>query len=71
MNLLDFFSWVQGERILGQADLQVSMAKFSLSRSIKLNTAFIIAGYWIQNHTVMAGRDHSHPSWREEDSAGG
>lgn len=65
-HLLDLFSRVEWERILGQTDLQVCMAEFCLACGVKLNIALFITNHRVQNYAVMARRHHCHASRGEE-----
>lgn len=58
--LLNLFTRVEGERVLGQADLQVGVSELSLTWCIKLNLAFIITGSRVEHNTVVPGWHHDH-----------
>lgn len=58
--LLNLFTRVEGEGVLGEADLQVSMSELSLTWCIKLNLAFIITGNGVEHNTIVPGRHHDH-----------
>lgn len=67
-NLLDLLSWVEGERVLGQADLQVGMAQFGLTGLVEEDLAVIVPGYRVGDHTVVTWRHHGHTYWRKQHS---
>lgn len=69
--LLDLLSWVQGERVLREADLQVGVAKFSLTRLVKTDLLVITTSNRVDDHAVVTRRNHDHPDRREQDPEDG
>lgn len=67
-DLLDLLSGVQGERVLGQADLQVGVAELGLTRLVKEDLLVIIAGHGVDDHAVVTRRHHDHPNRQKENS---
>lgn len=65
-DLLDLLSGVQGERVPGQADLQVGVAELSLTGFIKEDLVAIITGHGVQDHAVVTRRHHDHTNRSEE-----
>lgn len=67
-NLLDLLAGVEGERILGQTDLKVSVAKFGLAGLVKEDLAVVVAGHRVADHAVVTWWHHHHTQWRKEHS---
>lgn len=70
-DLLHFLSRVQRERVLRQADLQVSVAKLGLTRLVEADLAVIIPGHGVEHYAVMPWRHHDHTNWSKEHSGKG
>lgn len=61
---------VQGERVLGQADLQVGVTQLGLSRLVKQDLGVVIAGHGVGDHTIVTRRHHDHAHRSEKHSGG-
>lgn len=65
-HLLNLFPWIERERVLGKADLQIGMAKFGLSRLVKEHLTIVVAGNRVDDHAVVPWRDHCHAHRRKQ-----
>lgn len=70
-DLPHLLSGVQGERVLGQADLLVGVPQLGLTRLVEQDLVVVVAGDGVGDHAVVSRRDHDHPDRREQNPEGG
>jgi len=70
-DLLDLLPRVEGERVPGQADIQVGVAELGLTRLVEQDLLVVIAGHRVDDDAVMPRRNHDHPDRMEQNPEGG
>lgn len=69
--LLDLLARVQGEGLLGQADIKVGVPQTGLPRSIKHHDPRRVPDHRVEHHAVVPGGHHHHAPRGEHHPAGG
>lgn len=59
-NLFEDFPWVQREGLLGQTDLQISVAQLGLPTLVKQHFSIFVFDHWIFDDTVVPGGHCDH-----------
>jgi hypothetical protein len=69
--LFQHLSWVQGEGVLGQPDLLVSVAKPYLPCDVKEHCALGVPAHWVDYCAVVTWGDSHHAHGGEQHPVGG